>query len=116
MTAMTRMYELTRDPRYLDHLRDLIGIALAYRDDHYPGNPDPACKRCEPHPADDFRGNVPVAPWGHAPDYYAGLSGVDEGITGVIAHPIAAFPRSSSEARETSWRRILPTLTAIARN
>jgi hypothetical protein len=96
MAAMVRMFELTHDLRFLNHLRELTEIALAYRDDHYPGNPDPACRRCEPRPLDDFRGGH-VAAWGHATDYYAGLSGVDEGISSVFAYPMAAFARIVAE-------------------
>ena len=33
MAAMVRMYDLTHDTRYLDHLFDLIEIVLRYRDD-----------------------------------------------------------------------------------
>ena len=36
--AMVRMFELTRDHKYLDHLRDVNGVALTFRDDHHPGD------------------------------------------------------------------------------
>jgi hypothetical protein len=94
MTAMMRMYELTQDLRYLDHLSQLIDLILFYRDDHYPGNPDPACKRCEPTPIDDFRGGH-VAGWGGV--QFGNLSGISEDLTGVLTYPIAAFARIVAE-------------------
>lgn len=49
MQAMVRMYELTRDPIYLDHLGDLSRLVLSYRDD----------RRTEvPHVVDAFIGQV----------------------------------------------------------
>ena len=62
MMAMAHLFELTHDVRYLIHLRQFIELALRYRDDHYPGNPDPTCRRCEPTPIDDFR-HGHVAGW-----------------------------------------------------
>ena len=94
MTAMTRMYELTQDLRYLYHLRQLIEVILFYRDDHYPGNSDPTCKRCEPTPVDDFRGGI-VAGWGHV--QFGNLSGIDEDTTPALTYPIATFARIVAE-------------------
>ena len=99
MRAMARMHELTygswRDLRYLDHLRQFIQLSLLYRDDHYPGNPDPKCQRCEPTPIDDFRGGH-VAGWGGVA-YGTNLSGISEDVTGILTHPIATFARIVAE-------------------
>ena len=35
--AMVRLFKLTRDPKYLNHLRKLADQALFYRDDRHPG-------------------------------------------------------------------------------
>jgi len=94
MRSMTRMYELTQDERYLNHLRQFIELILFYRDDHYPGNSDPACKRCEPTPIDDFRGGH-VAGWGGV--QFGNLSGISEDLTGVLTYPIATFARFVAE-------------------
>jgi hypothetical protein len=94
MRAMTRLYELTQDVRYLNHLWQFIQLILLYRDDHYPGNPDPACKRCEPTPIDDFRGGH-VAGWGGV--LFGNLSGISEDLTGVLTYPIATFARIVAE-------------------
>ena len=34
--AMVRLFELTRDDKYLDHLRDVNCVALKFRDDQSP--------------------------------------------------------------------------------
>jgi hypothetical protein len=96
---MARMHELTygfwHDLRYLNHLRELLEISLFYRDDHYPGNPNPNCKRCESTPIDDFRGGH-VAGWGGA-QFGTNLSGISEDLTGILTYPIATFARIVAE-------------------
>jgi hypothetical protein len=104
MMAMAHLFDLTHDARYLIHLREFIELALRYRDDHYPGNPDPACRRCEPRPIDDFR-HGHVAGWGGVQDGAlsisgcpaGGCSGISEALTGIYAYPIAAFARIVAE-------------------
>src|SRR5262245_26158489 len=104
MMAMAHLFELTHDERYLIHLREFIELALRYRDDHYPGNPDPACRRCEPTPIDDFR-HRHVAGWGGVHDGAlsipvcpaGGCSGISETLTGLYAYSIAAFARIVAE-------------------
>src|SRR5262249_38288688 len=105
MRSMARMHELTyglfHDLRYLNHLRQLIEISLFFRDDHYPGNPDPKCKRCEPTPIDDFRGGH-VAGWGGVFATAGGVpegnfSGISEDLTGILTYPIATFARIVAE-------------------
>jgi len=53
MEAMVRMYDLTRDPRYLAHLRDLSRLVLDYRDDRRQDR--------VPSREDPFRGVVRVS-------------------------------------------------------
>jgi hypothetical protein len=96
MVAMAQMYQVTGETRYLDHLRDLSDIALKYRDDNYPGNPDPRCHKCGARPIDEFRGkNEPG--WGGVSLNSGGFNRVDEVVSSMYAYPIAAFARIVAE-------------------
>jgi hypothetical protein len=85
MEAMVRMYDLTHDRLYLDHLRELSLLVLSYRDD-----------RRMPRRKDPFRDQLMPA-WGArgVPYGYRHHAGVV--IAGVWAYPIAAFARIVAE-------------------
>jgi len=88
MVAMVRMYDLTHDFAYLDHLRRLAKLVLSSRDDRRTGNK--AGRR------DAFRGRVMPA-WG-APGVASGyLHHTSIDIAGVYAYGIAAFARIVAE-------------------
>ncbi len=89
MAAMARMYELTRDSRYLDHLRELVRLALQYRDDLPLDRGNFKLVR----PTDEIRNKVGVPGWGGRNLSYGGLHHVEEVVTMVYAYPIAAFAR-----------------------
>ncbi|MEK6374973.1 MAG: hypothetical protein AABO58_20040 [Acidobacteriota bacterium] len=95
MAAMARMYELTRDVRYLSHLREFIdgidGAVLKFRDDNHPGDIHGGGILAQP--LDEFRGRVMPA-WGGKT---GGLHSVDEVVSSVYAYPIAAFARIVAE-------------------
>ena len=107
-SAMVRMFELTRDPKYLDHLRDVNGVALKFRDDHHPGDGhpglnNPICMTCWPPIVDRVRGRV-VPAWGSGILYTdfvinGGLNPVDHVTSGVYLYGIAAFARLVAEHR-----------------
>jgi hypothetical protein len=97
MVAMVRMYDLTHDRRYLDHLRDLVHLALQWRDDRPFDGPGP-------RPLELIRNMVGVPAWGGdggTPTVegveYGGLSHVEEVISNIYAYPIAAFARIVAE-------------------
>ena len=87
MEAMVRMYDLTHDRAYLDHLRELSRVVLGFRDDH---------RTDRPHVEDPFRGRVMPA-WGahRVSSGYLHHTSID--IAGVYAYPIAAFARIVAE-------------------
>jgi hypothetical protein len=89
MAAMVRMFDLTHDTRYLDHLFDLIQIVLQYRDDR-PLN-------SSPKPTDQIRNKVGLAAWGGGLLDNYGLHSVDEITSSLYAYPIAAFARILAE-------------------
>ncbi len=89
MVAMVRMYDLTRDPRYLDHLFDLIEIVLRYRDDRPLGS--------GPKVTDEIRNKVGLAAWGGGLLDNYGLHSVLELTSSLYAYPIAAFARILAE-------------------
>jgi hypothetical protein len=102
MAAMVRMYELTHQMRYLDHLHDLIEAALQYRDDNYdPGNgpPDPLCCPTTPSPKkpiDYLRGQNEPAWAGWMYDN-VGYAWADEDASNLYGYGIAAFARIVAE-------------------
>jgi hypothetical protein len=98
MAALVRMFQLTHDARYLDHLREFIHLALQFRDD-LPFDP-PAVTR----PVDMIRNQVGVPAWGGdggTKDVegveYGGLSHIEEVVSNLYAYPIAAFARIVAE-------------------
>lgn len=111
MDAMARMYELTHDRRYLNHLRQIIGCALEdrnqcaleyrdgpvlrFRDDRHPGGerypPCPPCAR------DEIRNANGLPAWGGRSVNSGGLHRVDEVVSSLYAYPIAAFARIVAE-------------------
>jgi hypothetical protein len=105
-SAMVRLFELTHDRKYLDHLRDVDNIALHYRDDNHPGDDfprggNPICMNCRPPFVDRVRGKVEPA-WGSGiiyTDYVddGGLTPVDTVTSGVYTYGIAAFARLVAE-------------------
>ena len=117
-SAMVRMFELTHDTKYLDHLRKVNDIALKYRDDQHPGDafPDfnnPVCLQCrKPELVDRVRGRVMPA-WGSGilyTDYVinGGLNPVDAVTSGMYLYGIASFARLVAEhpdpERRTAYR------------
>src|SRR5262245_13190458 len=114
--AMVRMFELTRDPKYLDHLRAINEKTLQYRDDHHPGDDfpekgpngedfphghNPICMTCRTPLVDRMRGKVEPA-WGGGSlagfATYGGLTAVSEDISGLYVYGMAAFARLVAEA------------------
>jgi hypothetical protein len=91
MAALVRMYELTFDTRYLDHLRELAQLALTYRDD-LPYQP-PGVAR----PVEQIRNLVGVPAWGGANGESGGLHRDEEIVSSLYAYPIAAFARIVAE-------------------
>jgi hypothetical protein len=96
MAALARMYDLTREPRYVSQLRAFIEQALLFRDDHHPGDICNSGRDLPPHPVDEFRGRT-VPGWGGKSVNTGGLHGADEVISSVYAYPIAAFARIVAE-------------------
>src|SRR4029450_929875 len=99
--AMVRLWELTRDPQYLAHLKSIAETTLRYRDDLHPGDDypnrdNPICMKCRPPFIDRERGGVQAA-WGSGlyNDYVNGgaLNPVDAVTSGVYLYPIVAFAR-----------------------
>jgi hypothetical protein len=98
MAAMVRMFELTHDTRYLDHLRDLIQIVLQFRDDL------PFDSLNVIRPLEQIRNERGVPAWGGdggRPDVegveYGGLHHVEEIVSSLYAYPIAAFAHIVAE-------------------
>ena len=117
--AMVRMFELTRDPKYLDHLQAINGVALQFRDDQHPGDgfpggDNPICMTCRPPVVDGVRGGV-VPAWGSGILYTdfvinGGLNPVGQVTSAVYLYGIAAFARLVAEHRAAQ-----PVATATAR-
>ena len=98
MAAMARMYDLTRDPRYLNHLRELIKLALDNRDDKHTGFKDQQTgEEFPPKPLDEFRARKGLPAWGGKSGNSGGFHRVDEVVSSVYAYPIAAFARIVAE-------------------
>lgn len=103
MEAMARMYDLTRDIYYLDHLKEFIELALLYRDDYHPGPVSCTPPQCPPpsetpwwKPFDSFRWQAGMPAWGARSIITGGLHSIDEVSFG-LAYPIAAFARIVAE-------------------
>jgi hypothetical protein len=110
MAAMVRMYDLTHDPRYLDHLFDLVELMLRYRDDRASGD--------GPKVKDEIRDKVGLPAWGGGLLDNFGLHSVLEWTSSLYAYPIAAFARILAEdpalrARYTCNVIIIPGAQAI---
>jgi hypothetical protein len=100
MAVLAHMYELTGQQRYLAELHELIELALSYRDDRYPGNPDTAnCPpaNCGPTPIDELRGKGPLPAWGGFGIGTGEKNTIDEDASSLYAYPIAAFARIVAE-------------------
>ena len=119
-SAMVRMFELTHEPRYLDHLRAVSRLALDFRDDHHPGDDfpprpefppggdNPICLNCRPPIVDRVRGKV-VPAWGSgilSSDYVinGGLNPVLLDISGIYVYGLAAFARLVAEDPDPQLR------------
>jgi hypothetical protein len=92
MAAMVRMFDLTQDPRYLDHLLDLIEIVMHFRDDR-PFDTGSNVFR----PTDEIRNRVGLPAWGGGLLDNFGLHSVLELTSSLYAYPIAAFARILAE-------------------
>jgi hypothetical protein len=88
MAAMVRMYDLTKQRRYLDHLRALSKIVLAGRDDR---RPDAAFL------FDSLRDGQVMPAWGVQRVSYGLYHHSVLVIAGVYAYPMAAFARIVAE-------------------
>jgi hypothetical protein len=86
MSALARMYDLTRDRKYLAQLREFIEQVLLYREDHHPDG----------SLVDGYRGRVMPA-WGGIGINQANMFKADEVVSSVLAYPIAAFARIVAE-------------------
>ena len=105
-SAMVRLFELTGDHKYLDHLRDVSSVALTFRDDlhpgdGFPGRDNPICMTCWPPIVDRVRGRV-VPAWSSGILYSdfvvnGGLNPVDHVTSGVYLYGMAAFARLVAE-------------------
>lgn len=89
MRAMVRLYEITHERRYLDHLSDMIEIVLQYRDDRHP---------TERH-LDEFRPDrsTPMPAWGWSAPSNAWHWRTSPVIAALYSYPIAAFARIIAE-------------------
>lgn len=100
MTALARMYEITRDRKYLDADQQFIELALQYRDDNYNPTPPYPCgytsSYAPPHPVDAFRGLVMPA-WGGTNPDHACLNFVPEATSSLYGYTIATFARIVAE-------------------
>jgi hypothetical protein len=100
MTSLLRMYEITRDRKYLDADRQFIQLALQYRDDHYNPTPPFPCGYtspfASPQPVDPFRGRV-MAAWGGTNPDHACLNFVPEATSSLYGYTIATFARIVAE-------------------
>jgi hypothetical protein len=100
MTALARMYEITRDRKYLDADQQFIKLALQYRDDNYNPTPPYPCGYTFPwaptHPIDPFRGRVMPA-WGGTNPDHACSNFVPEATSSLIGYAIATFARIVAE-------------------
>lgn len=98
--AMVRMFELTGDMRYLDHLRELAETALMYRDDKHlgpvPGDGLLARRRPLRLPMDHFYRQAGMPAWGERGLVTAGFHHIQE-ISSAYAYGPAAFARIVAE-------------------
>ena len=108
MAVLAHMYELTGQQRYLAELHELIELALSYRDDRYPGNPDttncpPA--NCGHTPIDELRGKGPLPAWGGFGIGTGEKNTIDEDASSLYAYPIAAFAPDANKGGSRNGRR-----------
>jgi hypothetical protein len=101
--AMVNLFELTSNPIYLEHLRDVGDAAFSKRDDQKAGVEAPAlCLACTEYV--DHERNQIIAAWsGHGYDDYVengGLTPVDAVTSGVMSYPMAVFARLVAERPE----------------
>jgi hypothetical protein len=109
MRALVRMYDLTHQIRYLDHLHEFTEVALKYRDDNYdpstppyqPGSDGYTCAATSApfpkHPVDTFRGKNELG-WSGGRLYDdVGPGKMDEDASNLYAYPVAAFARIVAE-------------------
>jgi hypothetical protein len=98
--AMVRMFELTGDMRYLDHLRELAETALMYRDDKHlgpmPGDSLPPHRRPLRMPIDHFYRQAGMPAWGERSIVTGGFHHIQE-ISFAYAYGPAAFARLVAE-------------------
>lgn len=106
MQAMVRMYETTHAPGYLHHLSDLVACALTYRDDRHPGpkEGETDLELHRPQPLDEIRGAAGLPAWGGRSVNSAGLHRVDETVSSIYAHGLAAFARLVAEDPDQATR------------
>ena len=117
-SAMVRMFELTHQRKYLDHLQKVNNLAFDFRDDQHKGDDfpptpefprgnNPICLNCRPSFVDGVRGKV-VPAWGSGiySDYvvYGGLNPVDSVISGMYVYGLAAFARLVAEDPDPQLR------------
>lgn len=91
MTALVRMYEVTKQPRYLDELVKIIQIVLGHRDDCPLGTDLIHNDTCTPV-TDQYRQRVMPA-WSDKGPNSGGYDHADLVVTSLYAYPIAAFAR-----------------------
>ena len=109
MRSLVRMYDLTHQARYVDHLHQLTEVVLKYRDDNYdagtppyqPGSDGAACGAASApfpkQPVDAFRGKTEPG-WSGGTLYDdVGPGRMDEDASNLYAYPIAAFARIVAE-------------------
>jgi hypothetical protein len=101
--AMVNMFEVTGDPKYLEHLRDVGDAAFSKRDDQKAGIENPTlCLVCTNYV--HYERTQSMATWsGHSYDDYVangGLTPVDAVTSGVMAYSMAAFARLVAERPE----------------
>ena len=108
--AMVRMFELTHNRKYLDHLVAINKLVLKFRNDHhqgddFPNKDNPRCIDCRPQLRpwgfpDKERGNVEPAwnggtHWEWVAD--GGLTPAIPVLSGLYAYGVAAFARIVAE-------------------
>ncbi len=98
--AMVRMFDLTGDMRYLDHLREITETALMYRDDKHlgpvPGDGLLPRRRPLRLPFDHFRNQAGLPAWGERTLITGGLHTINE-VSFAYAYGPAAFARIVAE-------------------
>ncbi len=91
--AMVRMYDLTHERRYVEHLGALLKEILPYRDDHHPGRHSDFAESVLPPALDVLRASPsPLSGWGGAGTPTAGLHTVGY-ASFVYMYGLSAFAR-----------------------